>query len=143
MPPITKSMQVSGKKKVTPTSKPKRIPTARLKKKADSLFSIWIRQRGMDALGMNSCYTCGARMHWKALQCGHYLSRQHLAGRYNPDNCRSQDYRCNVAMEGNYPAYALNLVRECGEGILEKLEKLREPTQFKRQDYLNIISKYQ
>lgn len=36
------------------------------------LMSEYIRTKDADEFGYNTCYTCGARKHWKELQCGHY-----------------------------------------------------------------------
>lgn len=63
----------------------KPLKRARLKKskpttskKADILFSKWIRERDQ------KCLRCGKTTN---LTCSHYWSRIHSATRYDPDNC--------------------------------------------------------
>lgn len=56
----------------------------------DKYTSIYIRQRGMDKNGYNTCYTCGARYHWKDMDCGHYIKRRYLHTRWDLNNLRPQ-----------------------------------------------------
>ena len=47
---------------------PKRKPTkSALIKKADKVFSEYIRQRNSDHRGITECFTCGKQDHWKKL----------------------------------------------------------------------------
>ena len=105
---------------------------SQLKKLADIVFSKWIRQRD------SHCITCGR----PATQAGHYISRSWLGLRYHPKNVHGQDVRCNIFLKGNMDEYALFLKWKYGPKILEELNKLKKPTQFKRKDYLEIIRKY-
>ncbi len=105
--------------------KKKKPPTGTLKKMADKVFSVWIRQRGMDEHGFNSCYTCGARKHWKELQAGHYVSRAYLTLRYEPKNVKPQCLACNLFKKGNLDVYAIRLIEEYGQGILKELHELK------------------
>jgi len=140
MPPITKSMQTGGKKKV----KKKPLPSiSKLKRLADAVFSKWIRNR--DSIGgYNWCVTCGKKALISELQNGHYWSRMHMGTRYHEKNCHPQCVGDNMFKEGAKPEYTLFLLRKYGDGILQELEREKEKlTKFSRQDYLNIISKYQ
>jgi len=112
----------------------KRISTKNLDKETqvkqlildlDKVFSVFIRQRGMDERGLNRCYTCGKVYHWTSLQCGHYLSRSHYSTRWTPENCRPQCKKCNLFTEGNKPAFALRLIDEFGILYLHNLEILK------------------
>ena len=105
---------------------------SRLKKEADTVFSLFIRQRD------KHCVTCGA----PATQAGHYVSRSWLGLRYNEKNVNGQCVRCNIFKKGNMDEYARFLIRKYGAGILEELNKLKKPTQFKRKDFELIISNY-
>jgi len=91
----------------------------------DNVFSIFIRQRGMDENGINQCYTCKKFDHWKSLQCGHYLSRKHFGTRFEEKNCFPQCKKCNLYTEGNKPAYSLNLIKDFGLQYLDELEILK------------------
>ena len=43
----------------------KKLTTAKAKKKAWTVFSIWVRQTEADENGMVTCYTCYKKAHWK------------------------------------------------------------------------------
>jgi hypothetical protein len=94
----------------------------------DTVFSIYICQRGMDQNGMNRCYTCGKVDHWKGLQCGHYLSRKYKSTRWEEKNCFPQCVKCNIFSEGNKPAFARRLIDEFGVSYLDQLEILKNRT---------------
>lgn len=63
---------------------------SKLKKKADTLFSQYIRLKNSDWRGYCQCYTCGKIDHYKKMQCGHYEKRGNNATRYDEENCRVQ-----------------------------------------------------
>ena len=92
------------------------------KKELDEVFSIFIRQRGMNEQGITRCFTCGKFDYWKKLQCGHYWGRKEIGTRWDEINCQTQCFSCNCKKEGNKPAFTLNLIKKYGEGILSKLE---------------------
>lgn len=113
-----------------------------LTKKLDKLFSLYIRQRDSDWRGYAKCYTCGTVKTTKEIQAGHYISRQHRAVRYDEQNVHAQCYACNVLRRGNTDEYALALIREYGEGILEELsqrKKGKAPTLLELEE---LIKKY-
>lgn len=91
----------------------------------DNVFSIFVRQRGMDEKGFCYCYTCGKCDHWKSLQCGHYLSRKYYSTRWEEKNCFPQCVRCNIFSEGNKPAFARRLIKDFGVEYLDQLEILK------------------
>lgn len=63
---------------------------------------------------------------WKELQCGHYVSRSHLSLRYDERNCHPQCVGCNIFKSGAMDEYALALVRQYGDGILEELGREKQ-----------------
>lgn len=130
-----KSSKRVGKKKV----KPKTVTW--YKKRADALFSTFLRQKYADKDGMVKCYTCDYKAHWKKMQNGHLVSRYYLATRYDERNCRPQCYTCNMWRNGMIPHFAAKLQKDLGQGIVEELyEKARQLT--KNFDYQEIILKY-
>lgn len=122
--------------------KPLKPPSvSKLKKQADSVFSLHIRNKYADKDGIIQCYTCPFRGPVKKMQCGHLVSRFYLATRYDERNCRPQCITCNVWRNGRTPEFAANLQKELGSGIVEQLYvKARELT--KSFDYQSIITKY-
>lgn len=67
---------------------------------ADKWFSIFIRLRDSDEMGYCKCVTCGNIRHWKNLDCGHWIKRQHVGTRYNEKNCAAQCKGCNAFEQG-------------------------------------------
>ena len=93
-----------------------------LKRKADTLFSIFIRNRE------KYCYICGSV---KNLQAGHFVSRSYLFLRYDEDNVHTCCLACNVFKNGNMALYALRIVNQYG------VYKLREFERNKRKQVVN------
>ena len=103
----------------------------KLRRKADIVFSKWIRSRD------KKCFTCGATTN---LQNGHFISRGKNNTRFDEENCHTQCVRCNVFLNGNYPIYAMKL----GEKMVKELVRRgRILKQFKRAELEEIITKYQ
>ena len=59
-----------------------------------------------------SCYTCGKRMEWTEIQCGHFVSRTYLATRFSEENCKPQCVGCNVFGGGRTAIFAIRLEKE-------------------------------
>lgn len=129
--PKPEKMEKPKYRKVTKKSIEKMDKKANVKQlinDLDNVFSIFIRQRGMDENGYNSCYTCGKVDHWSKLQAGHYLSRKYYSTRWEEKNCFPQCVKCNIFSEGNKPAFARRLIKDFGLGYLDMLEILKNRT---------------
>lgn len=114
------------------------VPIAKLIKKLDAVFSIYIRNRDKGV-----CFTCGVKKNPKEMQCGHYESRSHFETRWDTRNCHCQCYSCNVMRNGNMTNYAINLIKKYDKGILDRLHKLAQtPVRLKREDLLSQIEFY-
>lgn len=115
--------------------------TTKLKKEADRLYSIYIRNKYADDNGYVECVTCGVKKPVKEMQAGHYIPRSVLNLRYDDTNVHPQCYGCNVARKGNYPAYALFMLRTYGQDILDQLDKESHNVgQWKTYMYEDVIS---
>lgn len=122
---------------------------SKLKKEADKVFSDFIRDR--DSW---ECCTCGNKCpdntDWrmrKMWHAGHYIARDCLALRYDEKNVNCQCYGCNVAKKGNYPVYALKMMRLHGDNILYDLDEVLRDSKanikkYSTDFYENIINKY-
>lgn len=123
----------------------KRKPTPKaLKAKLDSVFSTFIRQRGMDREGQNVCVSCGALMPWERLQAGHYYRRQHLGTRWDERNVWPQCLACNIWRRGNYASFARFMYGKFSLQELDDLDGLhRETVKLNRADLESMIAKYQ
>ena len=115
---------------------------SKLKKKADTLYSEYIRKRDTNEIGFITCFTCDRILEYKEAQNMHYIPRRHLATRWLDLNCHAGCYRCNVILKGNYDEYALRLIKKYGDtiDILSYLSKLKNTTvQMKIQDYRDLV----
>jgi hypothetical protein len=127
-----------------PRSTSKKVKTvSQLKKEADSVFSRYIRISSSDSAGFATCATCGLSKPWKEQQAGHYISRGNNTLRYNEQNVHVQCVGCNVFKAGNYPAYALFMVRRYGQNILQDLEQeSKAMKQWKPYELQELIETY-
>lgn len=108
-------------------------------KKLDQVFSEFIRTRTADKNGIVSCVTCGKKDHWKAMDCGHFVSRKHYATRWHEDNCAVQCKSCNVFRYGEQYKFSLYL----GASKSEELYQLSKQTaKYMDQDLIELIEKY-
>jgi hypothetical protein len=96
---------------------------AALKKKLDSVFSLFIRHRDQGV-----CYTCGVQRMPSEMQAGHYISRTHLVIRWDEMNVKCQCPKCNLFMQGNAVSFREHLVRDYGEDCVKVLEAKRFET---------------
>ena len=94
-----------------------------LKKKLDSIFSLYIRHRDNGV-----CYTCGIQKMPSEMQAGHYVSRACLPLRWDEDNVKCQCPGCNIYKHGDIITYREKLVKELGEEAVERLELRRHET---------------
>ena len=112
-------------------------------KKLDIVFSRYLRLTYANDFGMSACYTCSRTLHYKDLQCGHYISRANMNTRWDESNCRPQCMQCNVFKKGNYTEYSYRLLKECGEGELERLNTLKNTIkQWTTVELKEMIRKY-
>lgn len=70
------------------------------------------------------CVTCGKTKECKELECGHYVSRRHLATRYSELNTHAQCTYCNQWKYGDPEKHALYINQTYGEGTSEKLQQM-------------------
>jgi len=113
---------------------------SQVKKKADKIFSEYIRRRDK-----GKCFTCGSIKRWQEQQCGHYIPRQYNQLRYNEQNSNCQCVGCNVFKGGNKDDYAIGLIRKYGVAKLEEFFKIKhfKTKIFKLAEFEEIIRIYQ
>jgi hypothetical protein len=122
--------------------KEKKESISELKKKLDAVFSLWVRHRGSKD-GMNTCVCCGVVKPIKELQCAHYFSRRYLALRFHEKNGHPNCVRCNVLLNGNYPAYAKFMIDTYGLEEIEKMDVQKNNiVKLNRFFYENMIQHY-
>ena len=116
----------------------------KLKDKAWTLYSQYIRRKYSNDDGTCSCYTCGKIYPtWHDLQCGHGISGRGQYILYH-ETCRPQCYGCNVGRQGNYQVFIPKLIREYGQEQFEQWVALSKQV-YKRSigDYKQLIAELQ
>lgn len=112
-------------------------------KKADAIFSQYIRKRYADNNGIAECFTCGKKDHWKSLQCGHFMSRKHYSTRWDEKNCQVQCAGCNVFRWGEQFKFGRNLDIKLGKGTADSLEqKSRQILKYNNIELIELIEHY-
>ena len=101
--------------------KTKTINRSKLVKKADSIFSTYIRLRDADKHWMVKCPLCWAKIHWKKAQNMHFITRACWFYRYSETNCHAWCMRCNVILHGNYIAYTRYMQNEYGIDTVDRM----------------------
>lgn len=128
-------------------SRSKKPSVAKLKKKAWSFFSIYIRQKDADRNGINACVTCGVKAHWKKLQAGHMVAGRGNNILFDERGVAPQCYACNCCKHGNVLAYIEYLEKKLGRDtawvIIEDLKfQSRIPRKFSVEELEELIIKY-
>jgi hypothetical protein len=115
-------------RKVPKPKKKKKVKVRTLKNKAWAEFSIFIRQRGADHEGFNTCVTCGTRKPWKELQAGHFIAGRLNSNLFDERGCNAQCSTCNVIKAGNGPMYYKFMLRVHGQEIIDELLQQNDQT---------------
>lgn len=68
-----------------------------------TIFSIFIRLRDSNENGYAQCFTCKAWRYWRDGDCGHGISRGHMATKYNEKNNHFQCKKCNAPPNNGKP----------------------------------------
>jgi hypothetical protein len=101
--------------------KPKKTDRQRLIAKLDTIFSEWIRLRDSDQNGICKCITCGEYKHFREMDAGHFISREHMGCRWEEENCHAQCQSCNRFKSGKQFEHSLAVDKKHGPGTASKL----------------------
>lgn len=104
------------------TKKIKKASAKSLDKKLWPIFSEYIRRRDAKKFSGGDfvkCITCSHIAHWKELDCGHFVSRRHLATKYHEKNNAAQCKGCNGPGSGKQYEYGLEIDRRYGAGTAQ------------------------
>ena len=122
---------------------PKKPKRKTLVRKLDQIFSLYIRTRDADKKGICTCCTCGKKLPVKQIHCGHFMSRRHMATRWDEDNCNSQCVKCNTFNQGEQYKYALFLNKKFDtDKASELLVKSRQTTKYTILDLEEMIEHF-
>lgn len=106
------------------------------------VFSEFIRRRDADENGYCKCFTCGLVRHWRQLDCGHGIGRQHLGTKYNEKNNHAQCKRCNGFEGGMREVYKENMNKRYGPGTWEMMELASKKRSSMGQFEIDALEKY-
>ena len=121
------------KKKMYNLLTQRQMSRSELIQRLDTICSKIVRQNGSKD-GYNYCYTCGVRLPWNSLDCGHFISRRFISTRFDLNNMRPQCQWCNRELHGNLDVYREKLTNELGE---EKMAELHRQTYQKLSDLIS------
>ena len=113
----------------------KKVTRTSLIKKLDSVFSIYIRRR-YAVNDIAECVTCGKRDNWSKLQCGHFMSRKHIATRWDENNCQVQCVGCNVFRYGEQYLFSQYLGDNLSQQLYIKSKEVCKFTDVELQDMI-------
>lgn len=108
--------------KVDNALKPKKKANTPKDKKAWDAFSLYIRLRDANKDGICSCFTCGLLRHFRQIDCGHGIPRQHNATKFDEQNNHAQCKGCNKFGQGEREKYGIAVDKKYGVGTWEKLQ---------------------
>lgn len=115
-----------------------------LMKKADEVFSRYIRERAVQSDGWCYCAICGKHGLTRNMQNGHYISRSHMATRYMEENCMPSCAKCNSRHEEDIEPYKQALIFYGGISLVAYLELMgRKIVKYSSSDLQDIIDKYE
>jgi len=112
------------------------------KRTLDQVFSKYVRFSNAKN-GYVRCYTCNAVHPPEDVDAGHYVTRQHMGTRWDERNVKPQCRSCNRFKSGVSDEFALHLLKDYGEGILEDLNKHKWiPTKITELEMMEMIKDY-
>lgn len=85
------------------------------------VFSEYIRRSHADHNGFCKCVTCNKIAHWKEMDCGHFISRNHKNTKFDAQNVGPQCPRCNRFLGGRQYEFGLWIDKKYGAGTSTKL----------------------
>ena len=129
---------------MTKTKKTKSPTKTKLRKRADSVFSTFVRLRDSNKQWIVTCPLCWSKLPRKQAQNMHFIKRSCWLYRFNEDNCHAGCYRCNVVLSWNYIEYTRWMQRQYGiEAVDEMIANSKKVgKEWSKSDYQNIIDKY-
>ena len=90
----------------------------------DKVFSEYIRRRDAGGREYVRCVTCSTVKHWKEMDCGHFVSRNHLSIRFDDRNAHAQCPMCNRFKGGEQYLHGVAIDKKHGTGTASLLQAI-------------------
>ena len=89
--------------------------------KLDKVFSLYIRLRDSRAWHYRAfrCISCGDTKPFEMMDCGHFVSRNCFAIRWNEQNCSGECSACNRFHSDHLLGYRKNLIIKLGTDAIK------------------------
>lgn len=98
--------------------------TSQLIKELDEVFSLFVRARDCDSLGLITCFVSGARVPWKQADAAHYMSRKHMATRFEEYNVHACSIDSNRFDPDHDVKYHTKMVLKYGRELPLQLDNM-------------------
>jgi hypothetical protein len=105
-------------------------------------FSRFIRLRDADSNGYCRCITSGKLVHWTRCDAGHFISRRHMATKYDEQNVNSQGRGDNRFRSGEQLIYAKSLDKKYGPGTADRILARSRGTRKFEQFEIDALTKH-
>jgi len=110
----------------------------------DKWFSLYVRMR--DASEFNNfgrCCSCGRVISFEESDCGHFISRDRIATRWDERNAHAQCRNCNRFRSGEQHAHGQHILKLYGQQVLHELIwKSKHPKNFTDQEIKDLTDFY-
>ena len=105
---------------------------------------MYIRLRDSKPFGYKAfrCISCGQVKPFDQMDCGHFVSRVHMATRFDEDNCHGECRACNRFSADHMLYYQSNLVRKIGADRVDLLIAKGHGTRKYSAFELEVLIKY-
>lgn len=132
---VSKGINTSKRKIKTKTR-------SQLVKELDAIFSKYIRLNNIDCNWLCKCVTCGAKVHRKNIQNGHFITRGNYKYRWDENNCFPQCMPCNIYKSWNYIAYTLFMIWKYGQDKVKEMQEDKELIKISTVEIRDMIDFY-
>lgn len=83
-----------------------------------------VRLRSANKDGFCQCVSCGKRVHWKAMNGGHFIAGRNSGVVLDERNVHAQCVHCNKWLSGNQAAYLEYMLNRYGQKVVDELRRL-------------------
>jgi len=111
----------------------------------DKHFSLYIRKRDTQRFEgtFGYCCSCGRIITFTDCDCGHFISRDRIATRWDERNAHAQCRNCNRFRSGEQYAHGLYVANMYGQQVVDELLwKSKHPKSFTDQEIKDMTVYY-